>query len=138
MKFFDLGEVQDIEKRTSGSWLNAFILGFTFQVLITGYTASVINSLMMRAVAEAELDLVEAEVEKPVGDLVMARASPEAKAKQKKIHNSSLRTAYIVQNRPKRKKWTDKIGSNTRSSPLFFLNDRPIDRSRHKKKSVNR
>ncbi|KAL1522463.1 hypothetical protein AB1Y20_017451 [Prymnesium parvum] len=42
---YNLGEVQ-VKYRTSGSWLTAFFVGFTFQVLITGYTAVVTNTLL--------------------------------------------------------------------------------------------
>ena len=31
---YNLGEVPDMEMRTSGSWLMAFFLGFTFQVTV--------------------------------------------------------------------------------------------------------
>ena len=41
-----IGEVPGQERQTSGSWLTGLFLGFTFQVLVTGYTAVVTTTLM--------------------------------------------------------------------------------------------
>jgi hypothetical protein len=62
----NLGEVKDVPLTTSGSWITHFFLGFTFQVLITGYTAVVTNRLMedrttavgtLREAVEANLNI---------------------------------------------------------------------------------
>jgi len=49
---YNLGEVPEVRLSTSGSWLTAFFVGFTFQVLITGYTAVVTTTLMEQGATE--------------------------------------------------------------------------------------
>lgn len=46
---FNLNEVAEVPRKTSGSWLTTFALGFSTIVLLTGYTAVVTGTLLLEA-----------------------------------------------------------------------------------------
>jgi len=50
---YNTGEV-DVPIKSSGSWMTVFFLGFTFQVLITGYTAIVTTTLISQGTTEVK------------------------------------------------------------------------------------